>query len=184
MKYIRIVHIAIILFSKQGIKATSMDDIANHCGISKKTLYLQFRSKEALVDAVLLLIKNHFELTIANQSIYSNSLVEELFSFLNYLSKAPSILTPVFLIDLKSTYNAQYCKFFHFFYSKITFFINNNIEIGIKKGYYVKSILVNQIANWYFWQIKHAFVEQISSQQDSFKKISFTNQILIEIFIH
>ncbi len=44
---------ALELFSKNGIHATGIDMIVDHSGVTKKTLYAHFISKEALVVAVL-----------------------------------------------------------------------------------------------------------------------------------
>ena len=41
------------LFMQYGLRSVSMDDIAYHLGISKKTIYQSFADKEALVEAVL-----------------------------------------------------------------------------------------------------------------------------------
>lgn len=41
------------LFMKYGIKSVTMDDIAKHLGMSKKTLYQYFSNKDALVNAIL-----------------------------------------------------------------------------------------------------------------------------------
>jgi len=41
------------LFAKNGIHATGIDTIVEHSGVTKKTLYAHFRSKEELVLAVL-----------------------------------------------------------------------------------------------------------------------------------
>lgn len=37
------------LFVKHGFKTVTMDEIANELGISKKTIYLHFRSKDELI---------------------------------------------------------------------------------------------------------------------------------------
>ncbi|MDO3412146.1 helix-turn-helix domain-containing protein [Saccharibacillus sp. CPCC 101409] len=44
--------VALGLFSERGIKATSMQDIAERCGFSKGTLYQHFRSKEELIRSI------------------------------------------------------------------------------------------------------------------------------------
>jgi AcrR family transcriptional regulator len=44
---------ALELFAKKGIHATGIDAIVEHSGVTKKTLYAHFRSKEELVLAVL-----------------------------------------------------------------------------------------------------------------------------------
>ena len=44
----KILDTSYVLFLTNGIKGTSMDDIARINNISKKTLYQQFKSKEKL----------------------------------------------------------------------------------------------------------------------------------------
>jgi AcrR family transcriptional regulator len=48
----RIVDVAIDMFSKQGFRATSMNEIAAAVGLSKPTLYHYFASKERLLVAI------------------------------------------------------------------------------------------------------------------------------------
>ena len=45
----RIIETAMGLFSKQGIRSVTMDDIAATFGISKRTLYEVFADKESLL---------------------------------------------------------------------------------------------------------------------------------------
>ena len=42
------------LFLRFGLRSTSMDDIANHLKISKKTLYQQFTNKDDVVEQEML----------------------------------------------------------------------------------------------------------------------------------
>ena len=41
------------LYHRYGIKSVTMDDVAHHLGISKKTLYEHFQDKKDLVSQVL-----------------------------------------------------------------------------------------------------------------------------------
>ncbi|SDH48020.1 TetR/AcrR family transcriptional regulator [Mucilaginibacter gossypii] len=41
------------LFAKAGIRSATMDDIAHHLGISKKTIYTHFKNKEELVMTIV-----------------------------------------------------------------------------------------------------------------------------------
>ena len=49
----RIIGGAAELFRIYGIKAVTMDMIANHLGISKRTIYERFNDKDALLYAVI-----------------------------------------------------------------------------------------------------------------------------------
>ncbi|WP_339228487.1 TetR/AcrR family transcriptional regulator [Oceanobacillus sp. FSL K6-2867] len=44
---------ALELFAKQGFNATSIQQITDHCGISKGAFYLSFKSKDALILAII-----------------------------------------------------------------------------------------------------------------------------------
>ncbi|PLR83520.1 TetR family transcriptional regulator [Bacillus canaveralius] len=51
-KKVLIIESAIKLFASKGFDATSIQEIANECGISKGAFYLYFKSKEALLLAI------------------------------------------------------------------------------------------------------------------------------------
>jgi AcrR family transcriptional regulator len=53
----RIVEEASALFAQTGVRSTTMDDIARHLGISKRTIYENFRDKETLLIACLEVFK-------------------------------------------------------------------------------------------------------------------------------
>lgn len=49
----RIIEEASVLFARSGVKSTTMDDIARHMGISKRTIYENFKDKETLLVACI-----------------------------------------------------------------------------------------------------------------------------------
>ena len=49
----RIVRVAEKIFLRSGFNRVSMDDVARELGMSKKTVYSHFESKEELLRAVL-----------------------------------------------------------------------------------------------------------------------------------
>ena len=44
---------ALELFAEQGFEATSVQQITDHCGISKGAFYLSFKSKDELILALI-----------------------------------------------------------------------------------------------------------------------------------
>ena len=57
----RIIQEASELFFKNGIKSITMSDIANQLGVSKRTLYENFKDKEELLDVCLTFRMDHEE---------------------------------------------------------------------------------------------------------------------------
>lgn len=41
------------LFTRQGIRSVTMDDVSRHLSISKKTLYQHFTDKDDLVETIV-----------------------------------------------------------------------------------------------------------------------------------
>ena len=56
----RILNGARELFFKQGIRTITMDDIAEHLAISKKTIYTHYKDKD-------LIVKSMFQIVLQNQ---------------------------------------------------------------------------------------------------------------------
>lgn len=57
---------ALELFAKQGFEATSVQQITEHCGISKGAFYLSFKSKDELILALI----DHFMMQILSDVDY------------------------------------------------------------------------------------------------------------------
>lgn len=58
---------ALDLFAKQGFEATSVQQITEHCGISKGSFYLSFKSKDELILALI----DHFMMQITSDIDYT-----------------------------------------------------------------------------------------------------------------
>lgn len=59
-KYPQLLSQALALFYRQGFHATGVDQLAAEAGLTKKTLYRYFATKEALIEAVLQLRDEDF----------------------------------------------------------------------------------------------------------------------------
>lgn len=57
---------ALELFAKQGFEATSIQQITEHCGISKGAFYLSFKSKDELILALI----DHFTMQVLSDIDY------------------------------------------------------------------------------------------------------------------
>ena len=75
----QIINTAIELFLTLGFKSITMDDIANKMGISKKTIYKFFSTKEALIEEAV--EKVHHDVDISIKEIFQkkHNAIEENF---------------------------------------------------------------------------------------------------------
>lgn len=53
-KSLQIIEAALSLFTEQGVRKTSIDDIAERAGIGRATVYRKFKDKEELIQAAVL----------------------------------------------------------------------------------------------------------------------------------
>lgn len=86
-----IMEAAIELFSKKGIDATSVQQITEHCGISKGAFYLSFKSKDELIIAIIdYFVKNvtsNIELSVSKQQTTQDKLAAYFIEIFNVLQK-------------------------------------------------------------------------------------------------
>jgi len=98
------------LFMEYGIRQVTMDTIAQSLGISKRTIYENFKDKEDLLSNFLLYtFMQHKKQAI---DIMSNSanVIEALFNFGLFNQKCLEMINPLFFEDLKKYHSDIYKK--------------------------------------------------------------------------
>lgn len=93
--------VAVDLFSRNGIKRVSMDDVARKANVSKRTLYDFFRDKESLLIEMLHQISDPFIEYIGTLEKQGNKALETMLLFNEKLVEGPIWLCDDFLEDIK-----------------------------------------------------------------------------------
>lgn len=167
------------LFSRYGIKSVTMDDIAKHLGISKKTLYLHFSDKNELV-MTLTESKIESQTYIINQGYDQvENAVQELFVAVNNLEEILADTNPILFFDLQKYHPQAWGLFKNFRENSVYEKMLNNLSRGIKEGYYRHEINLEIIARMRIEQIDMAFNQNVFSTQ----KYSMS-QVMRELTIH
>ena len=97
----RIISEASVLFRQFGIKAVTMDEIASHMGISKRTIYENFKDKDDLLkDSLKYLFTNQQkkEADIINET---RNALEAIFTLLDHGLSIMKGMNPLFINDMK-----------------------------------------------------------------------------------
>lgn len=97
-----IVEVATRLFMQQGVRATTMDQIAEALGISKKTLYEHFTSKDALIEACvdIFLLQMEEKLNEIRRTHTDNALLP-MIATANYVYSLLTSLNPILYTELR-----------------------------------------------------------------------------------
>ncbi|MGE0569454.1 MAG: TetR/AcrR family transcriptional regulator [Bacteroidia bacterium] len=124
------------LFFKYGVKRVTMDDIARHIGMSKKTVYHSFNNKEDLIRTLLINNLEQNKQQFESISDQSNNSIQEIIMLMEHLAEMFSKINPHVFYDLQK-YHLEIWKIFkefkeNFLFQKIVM----NLERGIKEGLY------------------------------------------------
>lgn len=142
----RILKAAQDLFFSYGIRSITMDDIARHLSISKKTIYQFFEDKHQIVHV---LCKMDCETngqrmhSIANNS---SDAVDEILQSMDFLGNMLSRMNPNLIYDLQKYHPAGWNEFNKFREEHLLGTVEANLKRGIKQGLYRSDINVKILA--------------------------------------
>ncbi|MCO4294132.1 TetR/AcrR family transcriptional regulator [Solitalea sp. MAHUQ-68] len=136
----KIIQTAEKLFTAYGVKSISMDDISAKAGISKRTIYEQYKDKSSIVNQLMSQILVNYQSALDKCKVEANDAVEENYIALKYIEQLALAINPSFTYDIKK-YHPECWKeatFFRNYILKNT--IRDNIERGIKEGWFKDDI--------------------------------------------
>ncbi len=97
----RIVEEAAFMFRIYGIRAVTMDMLANKLGISKRTIYEVFSDKDELLHGVLKLMTRKQAEVMKKILSESENVIEVIFKMLNLMRDHFRNMSPAFQMDIK-----------------------------------------------------------------------------------
>jgi AcrR family transcriptional regulator len=149
------------LFHKYGIRSVSMDDIARHLSISKKTIYQYYKDKDEIVSLALKLHMDQ-QKTEYNE-IFSKgaNAIEELARVSKCMRKDFKDMNPSLLFDMQKYHPNAWKLWLDFKNEYIKNQIVENIAKGIEQGYFRKEINPEAMARLRVEQVQMAFDETI-----------------------
>jgi len=169
------------LFYKAGIKSVTMDDIARHLAISKKTIYQFFTDKNELVVALVKKKMEEDECQMAEIMHQSGDVIEQMINMMKCSEEILSRINPILIHDLQK-YHPDAWKIFQQFKADVVIrTLEQLLSAGIEQGYIRPDIdvrvmarmRVNQVelgfntnvfplAEYSPWKIQHQFLEHFN----------------------
>jgi AcrR family transcriptional regulator len=137
------------MFMRYGIKSMTMDDIARELGVSKKTLYQDFKDKRSLISEVV-----EFDLVLNKQLrdqvlLPRLSAIEEFHLINSRIHFIRSRYSETFHWDLKRYFPDTYQNWVSNRRSSVYKLITDNLKKGKKEGVYRREIKEQVIGNLY-----------------------------------
>lgn len=128
------------LFCQYGFKSVTMDDIAKHLGMSKKTIYSHFSDKNEIVNIVIQTKLNSQKCLMRDNLETSPNAVHEVFYSVTNMKELLSNTNPALFYDLQKYHPQVWLSFKDFREKALYTAIHDNLIRGIKEGYYREEI--------------------------------------------
>jgi AcrR family transcriptional regulator len=145
------------LFLQAGIKSVTMDDIAKHLGMSKKTIYQFFKDKNELVIALVKKKLQDDEDQMCAIISQSNNVIEEMINMMKCSEEIFSKINPIVIHDLQKYHPEAWKQFQDFKADVLIHTLEELLTKGIKQEYIRPDIDVKIMARMRVAQVEMGF---------------------------
>lgn len=153
----RILNAAFELFMSYGVRSVSMDDIAKHLSISKKTIYQFYKDKDELVHELMNKKLKQDEADIRAIIKESANVIEECFNIMKHLGKMMRQINPSFFYDLQKYHPKTWKLFKDFKENCIVKMVEDSLTRGTKQGLIRTDINIKILSRMRMEQIEMCF---------------------------
>lgn len=119
------------LFMQYGLRSITMDEIAVQSGVSKKTIYLFFADKDALVESVLQAIITHNQDCCIQDKAKAADAVHEIFLAVDMMQEMFQNMNPSILYEMEKYHPKAYSMFLKHKYEFLFKILMENIKRGV-----------------------------------------------------
>ncbi len=145
------------LFLTAGIKSVTMDDIARHLGMSKKTIYQFFKDKNELVIALVKKKLQDDEAQMSEIISKSANVIEEMINMMKCSEDIFSRINPIVVHDMQKYHPDAWKQFQNFKADVLIHTLEELLTKGIKQGYIRPDIDVKILARMRVSQVEMGF---------------------------
>ncbi len=149
------------LFMRYGVRSISMDDIARHLSVSKKTLYQHFADKEDIVTMTCKAHLGRHEHEFKSIQKTARNAIEELTQLSVCLKRNVQDMNPSLLFDLQKYHPKAWNVWLNHKNKFIRESVVRNLKQGIEEGYFRPEIDSEVIAAVRLELVQVAFNEEI-----------------------
>lgn len=155
----RIINEAFGLFVKYGIKSVTMDQIAGHLGISKRTLYENFRDKNEILKKGVDHFRKMKQAEAKEIMNRSDNVIESLYFIGKHGEEMRKSVNPLFFEDIRRCYPEIHSSIEDRNRSKEYSIMLTIIKKGIDEGVFKKG-LNPEIVNEFWHEIMNIFMNE------------------------
>lgn len=151
----RILYKAHELFMRYGIRSVSMDEIAAHLGMSKKTIYQYYADKDSLVEEVIGIEIGRNEISCSQHREKSENALHEIYMAVDMVQELLKSMNTSLLYELEKYHPKAYKKLQQHKNEFMFKLIKENLQIGIDEGLYRNDIHLDIIS---YYRLSTVFI--------------------------
>lgn len=138
----KILHGATALFKKYGVRSITMDDIAHHLGISKKTIYQYFEDKDDIVTLAIQVYMNQERAMFEQVRREAKDAIHLMVNLNRCMKENMKDTNASLLYDLQKYHTKGWRLIQDFKYGFIRSTVIQNLEMGKAEGFFRHDINV------------------------------------------
>ncbi|MDF2437613.1 MAG: hypothetical protein K0Q95_1989 [Bacteroidota bacterium] len=158
------------LFFRYGIKSVTMDDIAKHLAISKKTIYQFFEDKNEMVETLMSSSLKKDECEFKQIQDESENVIVEVFNMMKHMSNMFSKINPNIFYDLQKYHPNAWKQFKKFKEECMAKMVEDSIDRGIREGLVRSDINAKVLSRIRVEQVEMGFNSEVFPP-DKFKML-------------
>jgi len=178
----RIINEAFSLFVKFGIRTVTMDQIAGHLGISKRTLYETFRDKNELLTVGI----EHFRKIKHDEAMEiikkSDNVIESLYYIGKHGEEMRKSINPLFFEDIRKYYPEIHAGISDRNRSREYSIMLTMIKKGMNDGVFKKG-LNPEIVNEFWHEIMNIFMNEEIFPRDQYNQEDLIKNMIMPYLI-
>ena len=145
------------LFFKYGIKSITMDDIAKHLSMSKKTIYQYFKEKDEIINTLMSEKIKSDEEEFSGVHTNASNAIEEAFAVMKCLADSIGRINPVLFYELQKFYPEAWKKFTQFKENYVRKMVEDSLKRGQEQGYVRKDVSISILSRLRMEEIELGF---------------------------
>ncbi|MBN3583765.1 TetR/AcrR family transcriptional regulator [Algoriphagus aestuarii] len=153
----KILDVAVEQFSRYGVRTVTMEDIARLSGVSKKTIYQEFKDKKELVKMAFGMLLNQDQERLASILSDGDGVIEHLIYTSKMIRERLGNMNPMAILEVQRYFPDAWEMFECFRDEIIVTDIVNVLERGKNLGYFREEINSEILARMRVNQISAAF---------------------------
>ena len=165
------------LFFRLGIRSVSIDDICHEMGMSKKTFYVYFESKDMLIEQMLQSNLKYIEGKMAELlALKDFRQIVKRFLKRQETEKNDVRRVPQLVYDLKKYYPRQFAEFQKQSFELHQRYIEQYLDLGVEQGLVRANLNIN-ITSLVFARIHNSAIrdfEELEAQNHNMHQLGYT----------